>query len=140
MVSLLQKRRYLTILSVATPHLRVQIYHKILSNTIEGPHVLLNAGISVLRNYTGTCGPYPKARRQPWHIRTGPCNQRNAVIPSSQTEETKEQNKGICLFQCKKGKRSQDYLMNCNILHKVRERCFFVGFFFFLYKGDFLLS
>lgn len=101
MVTLFQKWSYLAILSVATPHLRVQTYSKILTNAAEGPHTLLHTGISMLRNYTAACGPYPKAQRQPWHIRMGLRNQRSAVNPFSQTEETKAQNKGICLFQCK---------------------------------------
>lgn len=89
MVTLLQKRFCLAVLSVATPHPCVQTYCKIFSNAVEGPHVLLNTGISMLRNYPAAYGPYPKAWRQPWRIHTGLCNQRSTVIPISQREETK---------------------------------------------------
>lgn len=65
MVTLLQKWSYL---AVATMRLRVQTYCKIFSNAVEGPHVLLNTGVSMMRNDTSAYGPYPKARRQPWGI------------------------------------------------------------------------
>lgn len=99
---------------------------KIFINTIEGPHILLNTGISMLRNYTAGCRPWPKAWRQPWSILIGLCNQRSTIIPISQ--KPKYRTNRFAYSNAKKVNGVEITFLNSNILHKVKER----GFFFLI--------
>lgn len=55
--------------------------NKIFRNAAEGPHILPNTGISVLRNDTEACAPHPKVWTQHWHTQRDLCNQRRAAYP-----------------------------------------------------------
>lgn len=112
MVYLLQKWPYLAILPVAIRHLCFQITCKTFNSTAEGLHILLITGITMLRYFMQQPLNHPLMHQDHPGIFTWDRVARDGIIiPIFQTDKTKaEYNRGICLFQSKKGKWNRDCL------------------------------
>lgn len=107
----------------------VQTNCKIFRNAAEEPCILLNTGISMLRNDTEACGPCPKAWRQHWLIQRELCNQTRAATPSH--GKLKHKTKGFASSNAIKVNSAEITFWPVTSFTRWRS--------FFLYNGDFLL-